>query len=130
MIWLLVSVCILTPIDAQPTDSTRIRTSVNMLGVGSTNILDTYLSQEKFSGFGLSYLNMTEKESQNGRWSTALQQEISFSSTHDRNEKVNELEGSYNIFWGKYYCWKFLGNRLKLQAGETNRYLKSSAIWA
>lgn len=117
MIWLLVSVCILTPIDAQPTDSTRIRTSVNMLGVGSTNILDTYLSQEKFSGFGLSYLNMTEKESQNGRWSTALQQEISFSSTHDRNDKVNELEGSYNIFWGKYYCWKFLGNRLKLQAG-------------
>ena len=102
---------------AQPTDSTQIRTSVNMLGVGSSNILDTYLSQEKFSGIGFSYLNMTERESPNSQWSTILQQEINFSSTNDRSDKANELQGDYSFFWGKYYNWNFLDQRLKIQTG-------------
>ncbi len=102
---------------AQPTDSTQIRTSVNMLGVGNTNILDTYLSQEKYSGIGFSYLNMTERESPTSQWSTILQQEVNFSSTHDRSDKANELQGDYSFFWGKYYNWFFLNQRLKIQAG-------------
>ena len=105
------------PLIAQPTDSTQIRTSVNLLGVGSTNILDTYLSQEKFSGIGFSYLNMTERESPNCQWSTILQQEINFSSTNDRSDKANELQGDYSFFWGKYYNWNFLDQRLKIQTG-------------
>ena len=88
-----------------------------MLGVGNTNILDTYLSQEKFSGIGFSYLHMTERESHNSQWNTILQQEVNFASTHDRNEKANELEGDYNIYWGKYHIWRMADNRLKLQAG-------------
>ena len=102
---------------AQPTDSTQIRTSVNMLGIGSTNILDTYLSQEKFSGIGFSYINMTERESPTSLWSTILQQEINFSSTNDRSDKANELQGDYSFFWGKYYNWFLLNQRLKIQAG-------------
>ena len=105
------------PLIAQPTDSTQIRTSVNLLGVGSTNILDTYLSQEKFSGIGFSYINMTERESPTSLWSTILQQEINFSSTNDRSDKANELQGDYSFFWGKYYNWNFLDQRLKIQAG-------------
>ena len=104
-------------LSAQPTDSTQIRTSVNMLGVGHTNILDTYLSQEKFSGIGFSYLNMSERENPNCDWTTVLQQEVNFSSTNDRSDKVNELEGSYSLFWGKYHVWRMAENRLKLQAG-------------
>ena len=102
---------------AQPTDSTQIRTSVNMAGIGNTNILDTYLSQEKFSGIGFSYFHMTERESPDCCWSTILQQEVNFSSTHDRSEKANELEGSYSLFWGKYHIWRLAEDRLKLQAG-------------
>ena len=105
------------PLIAQPTDSTQIRTSVNLLGVGSTNILDTYLSQEKFSGIGFSYINMTERESPTSLWSTILQQEINFSSTNDRSDKANELQGDYSFFWGKYYNWNFLDQRLKIQTG-------------
>ena len=105
------------PLIAQPTDSTQIRTSVNLLGVGSTNILDTYLSQEKFSGIGFSYINMTERESPTSLWSTILQQEINFSSTNDRSDKANELQGDYSFFWGKYYNWFLLNQRLKIQAG-------------
>ena len=99
------------------TDSTKIRTSVNMIGVGTTNILDTYLAQEKFSGIGVTYLNISERQGKDSPWSTVLQQEVSLSSTKDRSDKNTELEGSYSIFWGKYYGWLLAQGRLRLQAG-------------
>ena len=99
------------------TDSTKIRTSVNMIGVGGTNILDTYLSQEKYSGIGLTYLNITERQGKDARWSTMLQQEVSLSSAKDRSDKTTELEGSYSVYWGKYHGWLFADGHLKLQAG-------------
>lgn len=107
----------LVPIQAQPTDSTRIHTTVNLLGVGNTNILDTYLSQEKFSGIGITYLNVTEWQETNSRWSTLIQQEANLSSTEDRSKKAKELEGDYGFFWGKYYSWHLSNNRLRLQVG-------------
>ena len=108
---------ILLPLHAQPTDSTHVRTIVNMLGVGSTNILDTYLSQEKFYGTGITFLNITEWKSPNSRWSTIIQQEANISSANDRSQKAEELEGNYGLFGGKYFNWNLLDNRLKLQAG-------------
>ena len=38
-----------------------VRTSTYPVGVGSTHILDTYLSQEHFSGTGLTYLYTTDR---------------------------------------------------------------------
>lgn len=99
------------------TGSPKIRTSVNMIGVGGSNILDTYLSQERFSGIGLTYLNISERRNESSRLSTMLQQEVSLSSTKDRSDKNTELEGSYNIYWGKYYNWQLADGRLRLQAG-------------
>ena len=113
----LVSVCLLTPMFAQPTDATRIRTSVDMLGVGGTNILDTYLSQEKFSGAGLSYLHLSEWQNKDSRWSTIIQQEVNLSYAQDRSEKANELQGDYGIFWGRYFNWSLFDHRLRLQVG-------------
>lgn len=117
IIWTLAVACLVTTMFAQPTDSTRIRTSVDMLGVGSTRILDTYLSQEKFSGVGLSYLHISEWQSLESRWSTIIQQEFNLSSTKDRSEKAEELQGDYGFFWGKYYNWNLFDHRLQIQAG-------------
>ena len=117
IIGILVSVCSLTPIFAQPTDSTQIRTSVDMLGVGGTQILDTYLSQEKFSGAGLSYLHISEWQNKDSRWSTIIQQEVNLSYAQDRSEKADELQGDYSFFWGKYYNWSLFEHRLRLQIG-------------
>jgi len=105
-------------VQAQPTDSTRIRTAVNMLGIGATNILDTYLSQEKFSGTGLTYLNLTEWRKDGGRrWSTILQHEANLSFSKDRSKKAEEIQGDYSIYWGKYYNWSLASGKLRLQAG-------------
>ncbi|MCR5577993.1 MAG: DUF3316 domain-containing protein [Prevotella sp.] len=102
---------------AQPTDSTRIRTTANLIGLGPTNILDTYLSQEKFSGLGLSFLNISEWDKPDSRWSTIIQHEANFSSTKDRSKKATELQADYSFLWGRYYAWHLLDRRLKLQAG-------------
>ena len=112
-LFLLFPVCVL----AQPTDSTRIHTTVNMLGFGKTNILDTYLSQEKFTGTGMTYLNLSERQSPNKSWSTVLQQEANLSSAMDRSQKAKELQGDYSIFWGRYYGWGLFNSHLRLQAG-------------
>ena len=117
IIALCTAACLLEPVLAQPADSTSIRTTTNLIGIGPTNILDTYLSQEKFSGLGLSYLNITAWNSPNSRWSTVLQQEGNISKTKDRSHKVTELQGDYSVFWGTYYSWQIPGYPLQLKAG-------------
>ena len=39
-----------------------LRTSSYQVGIGSTGILDTYLSQEHFSGEGITYLYTTDRK--------------------------------------------------------------------
>ena len=36
-------------------------TSASMIGVGSSHVLDTYITQEKFSGTGITFLNIRER---------------------------------------------------------------------
>ena len=99
------------------TDSVRLRTTATLLGVGGTNLLDTYLSQEKFSGLGLTFLSSTALEKSYARWSTVMQHEANFSLTTDRSENAKELQGDYSFFWGRLRAWHFFGDRLRLQAG-------------
>lgn len=98
------------------TDSTSIRTSVNMVGFGATNILDTYLSQEKFTGPGLTFLNITQKERPGKRWHTIVEQEANFSFADDRAERSEEMEGTYSIYWGRYLTFR-LPHEWRLEAG-------------
>ena len=98
------------------TDSTRIRTTANMVGFGPTNLLDTYLSQEKFEGAGFTFLNITKKERPGKRWTTIVQHEANFSFADDRAERSEEMEGSYSIYWGRYLSLRLPAN-WKLEAG-------------
>jgi len=88
-----------------------------MIGIGVSNVLDTYLSQEHFKGLGFSFLNTIERHRTNSRWSTLMEHEANFSSVKDRPKSKHELEGAYNFYWGKLYSWQLFDNHLKLQAG-------------
>ena len=88
-----------------------------MAGYGRTNILDTYLSAEHFSGKGMSFITTIERQRPDKRWSTLMEHEANLSTTKDRADSQQELEGAYNFYWGKLYSWQLLDNRLKLQAG-------------
>lgn len=95
----------------------RITTSSYMFGAGPTKLLDTYLSQEHFSGTGVTFLATAERQRPGKRWGTIMQHQAHLSATHDRSDTANEMEGSYDFFWGRFYSWSLLGDRLQLQGG-------------
>lgn len=87
------------------------------MGFGTTNVLDTYLSQEKFKGEGMTFLTLNERrgvritEQQNGDgkpviipklWSTIVQNQVHLSLTEDRDENKSMMEGTYNLYVGRY----------------------------
>jgi len=100
-------------------------TNSQMIGFGPTKVLDTYLSAEHFSGTGFTYLSHTERRKTTASslppgkagLTTVIQHEANLSSVKDRADNKNELEGAYNLYWGKLYGWNLLDNRLSLQAG-------------
>lgn len=98
-------------------DSSRVTTSSYMIGIGPTRILDTYLSQEHFSGTGLTFLATAERQRPHRRWATVMEHQANLSAAHDRSDTADELEGMYSFFWGRYRSWSLLGDRLLLQGG-------------
>jgi len=90
-------------------------TTTYQIGGGQTNILDTYLSQEKFKGPGATFLSTTERQKPDNRWATLMQHQLNFTSAEDRAKTVSELQCDYTFAYGRYYGWQF--SRLKLQAG-------------
>ena len=92
-------------------------TSSHLIGVGNSRILDTYITQEKFSGIGFSYLYIKERAKPIKRWNNLIEHEIDLSSTKDRSRDANMMEGNYNLYWGRYRQWQCFGDRLQLQAG-------------
>ena len=98
-------------------NSQKVITRSTMVGFGSTNILDTYLSAEHFKGSGMSFVTTIERQRPDRHWSTVMEHEANLSTTKDRSKTQQELEGAYNFYWGKLYSWQLLDNCLKLQAG-------------
>ena len=100
----------------QPTESPKIITRSTTVGIGGTNILDTYLSDEHFKGTGLSFLSTIERQQPDCRWSTLMEHEANLSLCKSRNSQ-QDMEGAYNFYWGKLYRWQLLDGALSLQAG-------------
>ena len=92
-------------------------TSAHIIGIGNTNILDTYLSQEKYKGAGLTYLYIRERVKPEKHWSNVIEHELDISHADDRSSTTSELEASYNLYWGRYRSWRLFDDRLRLQAG-------------
>ena len=90
-------------------------TTTYQIGVGRTNVLDTYLSQEKFKGTGATFLGTVERREPGNRWSWLIEHEVNFASVDDRTETVKELQGDYTLLLGRYYQWNF--GRWDVQAG-------------
>ena len=110
---LLILLLTLTPLNAVAQEST----SANIIGVGSSRILDTYINQEKYSGIGFTYLYIKERARSERRWNSIIEHEIDLSSTKDRSKDNQMIEGNYYLYWGLYRHWQLFGDRLLLQAG-------------
>ena len=114
-----VAACLFSSPVAAQTDSAAVKivTASYMAGVGGTNVLDTYLSAEHFSGVGGNFLATIERQRIGRRWFTLLEHESHFASVKDRSGSKHELESSYNIYWGRLRSWHLMADRLTLQAG-------------
>jgi hypothetical protein len=103
----------LTPLGAVAQEST----SANIIGVGSSRILDTYINQEKYSGLGFTYLYIKERAKTDRRWNSIIEHEIDLSTTKDRSKDNQMMEGNYYLYWGLYRHWQLFDDRLLVQAG-------------
>ena len=100
----------------QTANNQKVITRSTTVGIGGTNILDTYLSDEHFKGTGISFLSTIERQKPDSRWSTLMEHEANLSLCKSRNIQ-QEMEGAYNFYWGKLYRWQLLDGALSLQAG-------------
>lgn len=116
----LVAATLACPATAAEQDTTGVtHTVTHQIGVGPTKILDTYLSNEHFSGTGLTYLSTSERERGGSRWTTLMEHQANLSISNDREDMANEMEGAYSFFFSRLYRWNLLADRLTLQAGGT-----------
>ena len=95
--------------DDDAVSATHTRQSYQV-GLGPTQLLDTYLSQEKFRGTGLTFLTTTERYASVGtadnRWRTNIQHQLSLSAADDRSGSREELQGDYSFFIGRLRHWQ------------------------
>ena len=92
-----------------------VNTNTWQVGGGMTHVLDTYLSQEKFSGSGITILSTNERQRDSCRWTTLVEHELNMSTVSDRSDKREELQSSYTLFLGALHQWRH--GPLLLQAG-------------
>lgn len=104
-------------ITADTLRSDKVITNAQMISVGGTDILDTYLSPEKYTGTEVRYISHTVRERENRRWSRLLVHQGSFSAVESRSGDGNEIAGMYTFSYGAHRNWHLLGGRLSLKAG-------------
>ena len=114
LIILALAFCVCT-LQAQNASLRRTTTSYQ-LGVGGSHVLDTYLSQEKFSGLAFTLLITTERERPASSWTTLMEHQLNLSTLNDRTDTQSELQGDYSFYYGRLYRWQF-AHEWKLQAG-------------
>ncbi len=107
--WLLLAVCVFSSGMVQAQTHYQV-------GFSFTNVLDTYLSQEKFKGHGLSLLTTTDRRKDGRRWVGEMQHYVHLSTAKDRAGNSSIIEGIYKFYYGRYRRF-VLGEQLELQAG-------------
>lgn len=92
-------------------------TNVQMIGIGATNILDTYLSAEKYRGTELRYISHTTRRRGDSPWSRQIVYQGDIAYAHNRADNGNEIAGMVNFSFGAHRNWQLLGGSLDLKAG-------------
>lgn len=95
----------------------KITTTANMIGIGRTNVLDDYLSNEKYRGTELRFISMTEKYTPSKRLSFQRLFQVDASLPSNNSETGSNIVGMMNYSLGWYYNWNFLDGNLRVQAG-------------
>lgn len=104
------------PVENPVTDSRIIHRTL-MVGAGSVNILDTYLSPEKYRGTEFRFVSHTSRPTRCKGFSQILIHQGNMSLSDNRADNNSEIAGTYNFQYAWRYNWDFLANRLHVEAG-------------
>lgn len=96
----------------------KIITNARMIGIGSANILDTYISPEKYTGTELRYISHTIRERNGKSLSREIMHQGYLSLGNNRADTGDDIAGMYTFGYGIHYNWRFLGNSLIVRAGS------------
>ena len=81
----------------------KIVTNSKMIGIGATRILDTYLSQEHYSGTELRFVDHTIRQRPGRLWTTEIVHQGYFARSKPRSKDASQLGGMYMLSWGRHY---------------------------
>lgn len=95
----------------------KIITNAKMIGVGTVNILDTYLSPEKYTGSQFLFMSQTMRERNGSRLSRQITHQANVAYTDNRSGDGTEISGMYRFTYAWLYGWKFLAGNLDVRAG-------------
>ncbi|MFR5270802.1 MAG: DUF3316 domain-containing protein [Hoylesella buccalis] len=101
--------------DSTPLD--KITTNAKMIGWGYVDMLDTYLSPERYKGWQVNYLSHTTHEREDRRISTLSVHQGSFAHADNRAGNANEMQAMYHFAYAWHYNWHFLNRCLNVKAG-------------
>ena len=97
----------------------KVITNTQMLGIGTVNTLDTYLSPEEYTGTELRYVSHSVREN-GSKLSREVIHQAQILSVHNRKENNNNLGGFYNFQYNWQYTvgtWSLGEGKLLLKAG-------------
>ena len=100
------------------TGGTTVENSM-MVAVGTTDILDTYLSQEKYKGTEVRLISHTIRSRSSSPWSTLVIHQGYAAFADNRSGNGGEIEGMYNLQYGYLYNLELCQGKLHVAAGAT-----------
>lgn len=95
----------------------KVKEKVSLIGIGHTDILDTYISQEKATGPELRYVYESISRKDSSRISHLSMQQGFFTSSGTRGNDNSMLSGMYNLKFGWHYNWDFNDRNVNIKAG-------------
>lgn len=95
----------------------KIITNTRLVGVGGVNILDTYLSPEKYRGTELRYISQTIREREGKQWVRLIEHQGYVSYSQNRADNGNEMAGMYDFSYGLLRNWTFFDGKLDVKVG-------------
>lgn len=81
------------------------KTNVLLAGVGYTNILDTYLSPEKYRGIDVRIMSHTRREKDSSQWVNQFVHEGNIAFANNRASNGNEMAGAYTFRYSLMHRW-------------------------
>lgn len=98
-------------------EGTKLVTHAKLIGVGATQILDTYLSPEHYNGVDVRFLSHTVRERKGSDWSRQLVWQGNVAFADNRANEGSEMAGTLNFQYAIHHRWQLLAGRLRLKAG-------------